>query len=93
MIDEAMETAPGEPIVLAAQAACRKVLGSSRVQGVSFGCDATKFHRAGIPGIILGPGSILQAHSIEEYVELEEVARAAEVYARLCATFNGGSEN
>jgi succinyl-diaminopimelate desuccinylase len=93
LIDEAMETAPGEPIVLAAQAACRKVLGSSRVQGVSFGCDATKFHRAGIPGIILGPGSILQAHSIEEYVELEEVARAAEVYARLCATFNGGSEN
>jgi len=93
LIDEAMETDLGEPIVLAAQEACQEVLGASRIQGVSFGCDATKFHRAGIPAVILGPGSILQAHSADEYVQIEEVARAAEVYAKLCTIFNGRNEN
>jgi acetylornithine deacetylase len=55
--------------------------------GVPFGSDASKFVRAGIPSIILGPGSIEQAHTADEYVELEEVEKAFVVYRNLMKSF------
>jgi acetylornithine deacetylase len=55
--------------------------------GVPFGCDASKLSRAGIPSIVFGPGSIDQAHSAEEFVELEQVERALEFYRRLMLQF------
>ncbi|MDE3178483.1 MAG: M20 family metallopeptidase [Acidobacteriota bacterium] len=55
--------------------------------GVPFGSDASKFARAGIPSIILGPGSIEQAHTADEYVELEEVEKAFVVYRNLMKSF------
>jgi acetylornithine deacetylase ArgE len=87
LIDEAMETDANQPVVVAAAGACRKILGTSEIQGVSFGCDATKFHRAGIPSVIFGPGNISQAHTVDEFVDLQEVARAAEILAQLCADY------
>jgi acetylornithine deacetylase len=55
--------------------------------GVPFGSDASKFARVGIPSIILGPGRIEQAHTAEEYVELEEVEKAFVVYRNLMRSF------
>ena len=37
----------------------------------------------GIPTVIFGPGSLKQAHIANEYVELEEVKKAAMIYALL----------
>jgi len=37
----------------------------------------------GIPTVIFGPGSLKQAHIADEYVELEEVEKAAMIYALL----------
>lgn len=46
--------------------------------GVPYGSDATKMvNLAGIPTIVFGPGSIDQAHAIDEHVEIAEVTRAA----------------
>lgn len=36
---------------------------------------------------LLGPGNIEQAHSPEEYVEVEELRRAAAVFGRLAERF------
>lgn len=47
--------------------------------GAPFGSDATKFTRAGSPCVIFGPGSIAQAHAVDEHVALEEVVRAAAI--------------
>jgi acetylornithine deacetylase len=55
--------------------------------GVPYGSDASKLARAGIPSIILGPGSIDQAHAADEYVDLDQVALAAEIYARTILEF------
>ncbi|HLI35603.1 MAG TPA: M20 family metallopeptidase [Terriglobia bacterium] len=55
--------------------------------GVPFGSDASKFARAGISSIILGPGSIEQAHTADEYVELDEVEKAFVVYRNLMKSF------
>jgi acetylornithine deacetylase/succinyl-diaminopimelate desuccinylase family protein len=44
-------------------------------------------HRAGIPGAIYGPGSIVQAHRPDEYVHLAELAQATRTYALAIADF------
>jgi acetylornithine deacetylase len=54
---------------------------------VPFGSDASKLSRAGIPSIILGPGSIEQAHTVDEFVEIEQVEKAFAVYQRLMRVF------
>lgn len=51
--------------------------------GVPFGSDASKFAAIGIPSVILGPGSIDQAHAAVEFVDCREVVVASEVYQRL----------
>jgi len=37
----------------------------------------------GIPTIVFGPGSIDQAHAIDEYVEIDQVVAAAEMLVAL----------
>ena len=60
---------------------------SAEPTGVPFCSDASKFGAIGIPTMILGPGSIDQAHSAVEYVACAEVERAAEIYQQFLLTF------
>lgn len=46
-------------------------------EGVPYGSDSTKMVMAGIPTIVFGPGNIVQAHSLNEYVEIAQVTQAA----------------
>jgi acetylornithine deacetylase len=55
--------------------------------GVPFCSDASKFGAIGIPSIILGPGSIDQAHAAVEFVDCRQVEQAVEVYRRFLLTF------
>jgi acetylornithine deacetylase ArgE len=55
--------------------------------GVPFGSDASKLAQVNIPSIILGPGSIDQAHSPGEYIELEQLEKAFEVYRKIMMEF------
>ncbi|MCL4371484.1 MAG: M20/M25/M40 family metallo-hydrolase [Chloroflexi bacterium] len=57
-------------------------MGRAEPAGAPFGTDASELAPA-IPCVVLGPGDIAQAHTSEEWVELEQVAQAAEVYAEL----------
>ena len=38
-------------------------------------CIRDRFKNAGIPTVVCGPGSILQAHQPDEYVSLEQLGR------------------
>lgn len=60
---------------------------SSEVGGVPFCSDASKFGALGIPSMILGPGSIDQAHAAVEYVDCSQVERAVEIYRRFLLEF------
>ena len=40
---------------------------------VAYGTEAGQFQQAGIPTVVCGPGSILQAHQPNEYIELSQV--------------------
>lgn len=73
-------TAEDAPITEAALAACRSVLGSGKTGGVPFATDGSAFSEKRVATIILGPGSIDQAHAAVEWVECAQVEKAVEVY-------------
>ena len=88
---EASELDPDHPFVGQVQSAVGTALGRpAQVIGMRFTTDA-RFVRnqAGIPTVVCGPGEIAQAHTNDEWVEVERLADAAAVYAELFATFRG----
>jgi len=60
-----------------------KLAGSSRLGRVPFATDGGHFHRAGIPTIVVGPGSIEQAHKPNEYVSIGQLAQCDRFLANL----------
>lgn len=80
-----------EPLYLApehaAVQACRRALSRSGCDAalatVAFGTDAGLFARAGIPSLVLGPGSIDRAHTEDEYVEVDQLERMVAVFEQL----------
>lgn len=82
-----METDISQNVVKTAMESCNKIIGQSAAKGVDFGCDASSFTGKGIPSIVLGPGNIEQAHSENEFVSLEEVYQAAEIYSQISIDF------
>jgi acetylornithine deacetylase len=50
---------------------------------VNFWTEASLFAQAGIPAIVLGPGNIAQAHVVDEWVSLDQLERALEIYTKL----------
>ncbi|MDZ4143996.1 MAG: acetylornithine deacetylase [Burkholderiales bacterium] len=53
---------------------------------VAFGTEAGLFKNAGIPTVVCGPGSILQAHQPDEYVSLAQLERCEKFMKQLAAT-------
>lgn len=82
-----METAPTERIAQVAHGICRAIKASAQVLGAPYGTDASKLSRIGIPSVVIGPGSIVQAHTADEWVEVRQVEQAAEVYQRIMEQF------
>jgi acetylornithine deacetylase len=81
----AVETPEGHAVVRLAEASVEAVLGRPLpAGGVPYGTDASNLSEVGgIPCVVLGPGSIDQAHTDDEWVALDEVRLAAGVYADL----------
>jgi acetylornithine deacetylase/succinyl-diaminopimelate desuccinylase family protein len=60
--------------------------GSHKIHAVPYGTDASALCDAGIPSVIFGPGDIAKAHTIDEWVPLDEVETASNILYRLaCA--------
>ena len=53
--------------------------------GVAYGTNASRIAAAGVPAVVFGPGSIAQAHTESEWIDLDELRQAAEIYYRFCA--------
>jgi acetylornithine deacetylase len=58
------------------------VEGRHDVLAVPFGTDASTIAEAGVPAVVFGPGDIAQAHTRDEWVELDQIDRAAEILYR-----------
>jgi formylaminopyrimidine deformylase len=64
----------------------REVLDSEPIHEMSTTVtDSGWLETAGIPTVIYGPGSLDQAHTINEWISIEELIKAAEIYAIMIA--------
>ena len=69
-------------------AACEfvsSITGDNSREAVSFGTEAGLFQEIGISAVVCGPGSIEQAHKIDEFIELNEMKK--------CLSFLEGIKN
>jgi acetylornithine deacetylase len=73
----AMDVAEDEAVVRLFAAVCSRHGVDPTPAGVPYGSDSTKMVTSGIPTIVFGPGSIAQAHTLDEHVEIAQVTRAA----------------
>jgi acetylornithine deacetylase/succinyl-diaminopimelate desuccinylase-like protein len=56
---------------------------TSDLIGVPFGTDAAAISAAGVPTVVFGPGSIEQAHTADEYISIDELQLATEIFYRI----------
>ncbi|MCC6581666.1 MAG: M20 family metallopeptidase [Phycisphaeraceae bacterium] len=54
--------------------------------GVGYATDAGDLGAAGLPALVLGPGHIAQAHTRDEFIDLDQLRRGVEVYFRILTT-------
>lgn len=53
--------------------------------GVPYGTNASRVAATHVPALVFGPGSILQAHTCDEWIDIAELRQAAEIYFDFCA--------
>jgi len=81
--DIPMEVAADSAVVRGVCKACEAALGTSCVGVVPYGTDASKLVAVGVPSVVLGAGSVRQAHTVDEYVEIAQVHQVTDVFRRL----------
>jgi acetylornithine deacetylase len=81
-----LSTALDHPAVTCCARALRKAGQPGEIAQVAFGTDAGVFEAAGLPGVVLGPGSILRAHTAREYVEIDQVEAMVDFFVELLSS-------
>jgi acetylornithine deacetylase len=78
----ALDTPAESPVVTLA----KQLAGRNDHAKVAFGTEASLFvSMAGVPSVVVGPGSIAQAHTPDEFVELSQLLSCGEFVGRLIA--------
>ena len=81
-------TAPDDPLVGALEGAYPTgVGGPPRYGGVPGATDGTFLHAAGVPIVTVGPGDRTIPHQVDEFVRVEDVVRAARLYAEAAVRY------
>jgi acetylornithine deacetylase/succinyl-diaminopimelate desuccinylase family protein len=87
------ETPSNHPFVILANLCVEKVLGERRpVKGFQATTEMSHLVEAGIPSIILGAGDIKVAHTVDEYVLVDELVNCAKIYALILLKYLGQSQ-
>jgi len=90
---ESGQIAADAPIVQTLSACHQKVVGEApAIRGVTYGSDLRLFTNHGnIPAVLYGPGDVMHAHTVDEFVEMEEVVTATKVLALIITQWCGGA--
>lgn len=62
--------------------AARACNAPGNIVGVPYGTDAPAFAQVGAPTVVFGPGSIEQAHTADEWIAVDQLRQATEIYYR-----------
>lgn len=76
-----METSPDHPIIKALLA------NGSSLAGAPWFSDAAHLSHGGVPSICIGPGSIDQAHTIDEFISIEDLEKGAAFFEKFIHQF------
>lgn len=86
LVDPPLDTPPHASVVRAVGDAHSSEFGTpSVIEGAHYGTDGSKLARAGIETVVCGPGDIAQAHTCDEFIEIEQVEKAVRLYGNLIA--------
>jgi acetylornithine deacetylase len=83
IVDPPLDPKGGEALFVAVQRTLASLGLPTELKGVPYGTDGSNLGASGIPVVVLGPGHIARAHTVDEYLELEQLERAIEVYGAL----------
>jgi acetylornithine deacetylase len=80
---ESGETDRNAPILRELAASHQAIAGEAPgIEGVTYGSDLRLFtNHANIPAVLYGPGDVANAHTVDEFIELEDVITATKVLA------------
>ena len=82
-VDPPLTPLPDTPFIPAVQRVLAGMGLPHELEGVGYGSDGSTLAAAGIPVMLLGPGDIAQAHSVDEWLDLSQLELAVAVYGRL----------
>lgn len=82
-VDAPLDPVGGEAFIAPVQRTLASLGLPAELRGVPYGTDGSTLGASGIPVVVLGPGHIARAHTIDEYLELDQLERAIEVYGAL----------
>ncbi len=84
---EVLSDAPGLDIAPETEVVriAKNLAGRNDHSKVAYGTEAGLFNDAEIPSVVIGPGSIDQAHKPDEFIAVAELARCGDFIARLIA--------
>ncbi len=68
-----------------AEALVRRLTGANRAGTISFATEAGQFAEKDMSAVVIGPGSIDQAHKPDEYVDLSQLATCEDFLTQLIA--------
>jgi len=68
------------PLARALAEAARPTKSDCEIVGVPYGTNASVIAAAGVPCVVFGPGSIDQAHTVDEWLAVEQLEGAAQIY-------------
>lgn len=88
-ISPAMCTAADHPLVGSIRAVLRRHGLDDTPIGVAYCTDGGQLSDMGIPCVVMGPGDIAVAHSAVEYIEIEQLTQASELYLQVAKHFAG----
>ena len=77
-LGEPVYTDPNSPLVKTAL----KIAGKRRALTVPYGTDGMAFGKKMKQMVVLGPGNIAQAHTVDEWVEVDQLKKGVALYER-----------
>ncbi len=78
-----LHTDPSHPLVV-----CLQSLGS-KLEGAPWFCDAAVFASKGSAAIAIGPGSIAQAHTADEFISLDDLEKGGDFFLSFLRALRG----
>lgn len=83
-----IEIKKDEPLIQFIREAAQEVTGEYPVfRGMPSPGDCEHLVKVGIPAVMFGPGNVEALHIANEYIEIDEIIKAVEIYSRIIIDF------